>query len=177
MRARRAPLLAAAVVAASLGWTAEAAAQVRVSVTPTRVSTRLGDSFQVKASVASRVPAPRSGLIAHLNIVSVTRGVYVDPEDWSAERTRYLARVGPGKPATASWKVKAVSAGDFEIYVVVLSGSADPSAALGPTVSPALHAHIAEHRTLNSGGVLPLALGVPAALGVLALALRRRRRA
>ncbi len=43
-------------------------------------------------------------------------------------------------------------------------------------VSPAMDVRISETNDLNSGGVLPLALGVPAFLGALALTLRRRRR-
>ena len=34
---------------------------------------------------------------------------------------------------------------------------------------------IQDRKTLNSGGILPLALGVPAALGLLALGVRLRR--
>jgi hypothetical protein len=44
------------------------------------------------------------------------------------------------------------------------------------TVSPALHLDVSQQRTLNQGGALPLAAGVPAAvLAVLALTLVRRR--
>jgi hypothetical protein len=35
---------------------------------------------------------------------------------------------------------------------------------------------IQDRKTLNSGGILPLALGIPGALGLLALGVRLRRR-
>jgi LPXTG-motif cell wall-anchored protein len=46
-----------------------------------------------------------------------------------------------------------------------------------PTTSPTVRLRIRDRKTLNSGGILPLALGVPAALGLLTLGVRRRRRA
>jgi hypothetical protein len=42
-------------------------------------------------------------------------------------------------------------------------------------VSSPLRVEIAKRRTLNSGGVLPLALGIPALLGLTALGVRARR--
>jgi hypothetical protein len=164
----------AALVLAGAGAPA-ARADVRVTMSPTQVSTRLGDSFTVDSTIRSS--SRRSDLIAHLNVVSVTKGVYVDPEDWSASRTSYLPPLRRGEPKRVSWKIKTVSGGRFAIYVVVLprAGGAIRSAPL--TVSPGVDVRVAEHRTLNSGGVLPLALGVPAGLGLLALALRMRRRA
>jgi LPXTG-motif cell wall-anchored protein len=69
-----------------------------------------------------------------------------------------------------------VTGGEAAIYVVVLPGTSPSSAPAGPAVSPALDVHIAESKNLNSGGVLPLALGVPALLGIATLVARRRRR-
>jgi hypothetical protein len=42
--------------------------------------------------------------------------------------------------------------------------------------TPTIAVHVTERRTLNSGGILPLAVGVPALLGTLAIAPRLRRR-
>jgi hypothetical protein len=38
-----------------------------------------------------------------------------------------------------------------------------------------VHLLVAQKKTLNAGGIVPLALGVPALLGLLALSLRLRR--
>jgi hypothetical protein len=70
--------------------------------------------------------------------------------------------------------VKLVTEGDAAIYVVVLPGKDPATAPDGLAVSPALDVHIAERRTINSGGVLWLALGVPALLGIATLVARRR---
>jgi hypothetical protein len=150
-------------------------AAVRVEMTPATVSTRLGNNFTVTSAIRSG--SAQAGLIAHLNVVSVTPGVYVDPEDWSSSRTSYLPPLRPGKPVKVPWKIKTVSGGRFAIYVVVLPRGGCALTARPLTVSPAVAVHVQEHRTLNSGGVLPLALGIPAGIGLLALALRTRRRA
>ena len=115
-----------------------------------------------------------SGLIAHLNVVSLRDGVYVDPEDWSSHRTRYLAPIPAGASVRLTWRLRAVNAGSFGIYVAVLpqSGAARP-----PITGPTVHVSIAHRKTLNSGGTLPLVIGIPALLGALSLGLRVRRRA
>ena len=65
-----------------------------------------------------------------------------------------------------------MNAGSIGVYVAVLPQS---GAAQAPTTGPALHVTIAERKTLNSGGILPLALGVPGLLGAAWLTLRLRR--
>jgi hypothetical protein len=172
-------LVAVAFAAAALALpAAEAAAaqSVRLSVSPARVSTRLGDKFDFSTRVTNTGRSALDGWIAHLNVVSLTRDVYVDPEDWSAERTKYLPRLRPGASATLRWRVKAVSAGQFAVYSVLLPGRIGAPALSAPSVSPAQQVRASEHRNLNPGGALPLSLGVPALLGVALLALRARRR-
>jgi hypothetical protein len=155
---------------------ASRSAPVELSLDRARVSMRLGNSVTFSSTIVNSGRTRASGLVAHLNIVSLTRGVYVDPEDWSEQRTRYLPPLDAGGSATIRWKVKAVNRGRFAVYVVVF-GDEGPRAALGGgAVSPALDVRVAERRTLNSGGVVPLALGVPALVALLGLAVRLRRR-
>jgi hypothetical protein len=179
-RAHSSALLAACAIAAVLliaPGPAGAAGQIPVGLSMDRdqVSNRLGESFYLRSTITNEGPTPLSGLIAHLNVVSFTHGVYVDPEDWSGERTVYLPELGPGASEVVPWRVKSVNAGDFAVYVTVLPSEAPAAGALDPAVGPATDVHVAEQRTLNSGGVLPLTLAIPALLGLLALTLRRRR--
>ena len=95
-------------------------------------------------------------------------GVYVDPEDWSSERTRYLPPLAPGGSIEVPWTVKAVNSGHLAVYVTVLGAGR-------PVIGPALDARVASRTTIDAGGALPLAVGVPALLGVAALGVRRRR--
>ncbi len=84
-----------------------------------------------------------------------------------------LAQVPAGGSTTITWSMQAVNAGSFGVYVAVIS---PPPSVSPPTTGKALHIAVAERRTLNPGGILPLALGIPALLGLLTLGLRLRRR-
>jgi hypothetical protein len=178
----RAALRAALLVAFAVGLVSPPAATaktappvVAVSLDRQQVATRLGESFDFTSTIANPTSKPLSGLVAHLNIVGLSKNIYVDPEDWSDERTRHLPSIASGGTATVSWKVKAVTGGEAALYVVVLPGQNPSTSPEGLAVSPALDVRIAERRTINSGGVLWLALGVPALLGIATVVARRRR--
>jgi len=166
-----AALLAAFAVGA---WaqTAAAASRVSVDVNRTRIATGLGDKFTFRTTVFNRSPTAAGGLIAHLNIVGLDSSVYVDPEDWSSHRTKYLETLPAGGSRTITWRLQAVSAGEFDVYVAVLPREAT---ARRPVTGPAVRVAVVDRRTLNSGGILPLALGVPALLGAVGVRIRLRR--
>jgi hypothetical protein len=152
-----------------------AGAAVSVSADRTDVSTSIGHDFTFSTRVDNKGSTSTPPLVAHLNVLSLRPGVYVDPEDWSSRRTVFLGPV-PGRGSRSiTWKVKAVNSGDIGIYVAVLpqSGAAEP-----PVTSETIHVRIAQRRTLNSGGILPLAAGIPALLAALAVGVRfsRKRR-
>ena len=163
-----------AVAALTLICADAASASVSVTVDRIGVATGLGKRFAFRSTVVNTGPGEARGLVAHLNVASLRPGVYVDPEDWSTSRTRYLDPIPAGGTATVRWSLQAVNAGSFAVYVAVL-----PARAAGrpPTVGRTVQVSVAERRTLDAGGILPLALGVPAVLGLAAggLALRRRR--
>jgi hypothetical protein len=150
-------------------------AHAAVSVTNDRtaITTKLGRKFTFRSRIENRGTTSARDLVAHLNVVDLTGHTYVDPEDWSSQRTRYLRSIPPGGSRTVTWPMNAVNAGTIGIYVAVLPRNGTP---VPPTTSPTVRLHIEDRRTLNSGGVLPLALGLPAALGLLALAVRASRR-
>jgi hypothetical protein len=164
--------LFAAVPAAAPAQSSGPDAPVAVSLSRDQVSTRLGEGFSFSSRIENTGRAPLSGLVVHLNVVGLSSGIYVDPEDWSEERTKNIASLGPGESTDITWDVKAVTGGNAAIYVVALPGGQEG----GPVVSPAMDVRIAETKDLNSGGVLPLALGVPVLIGFATLGVRRRRR-
>jgi hypothetical protein len=165
-------LLAGGVLAA--GAAAAVSPALAVKIDRTQVSTRLGDSFVFTSTITNRGPAPVSGLIAHLNILSLKSSTYVDPEDWSTQRTRYLKPIPAGGSVTQRWPMKAVNGGHFAVYLAVLreNGAAKP-----PTPGPTLRLDVSQRSTLNSGGIVPLALAVPGGLLLLWFGLRLHRRA
>jgi hypothetical protein len=166
---------ASAQTASAAAKTTEPAA-VEVSVSRSHVSTRLGESFGFDSTITNVGTKPLSGLVTHLNVVGLSEGIYVDPEDWSEQRTQTLAPLHPGQSVEIPWSVKAVTGGRAAIYVTVLPGEAPATSSERLAVSPAMDVRIAERRTINTGGVLPLALGIPALLGLASLAVRIRRR-
>jgi hypothetical protein len=148
--------------------------RIVVTVDRTSISTSLGNKFSVTSRIANTGGNGVSGLVAHLNVLSLRPDVYLDPEDWSSHRTRYLPTIPAGGLVTINWKLQAVNSGSIAVFIAVLprSGVSRP-----PATGPTVHVAIARRRTLNSGGILPLALGVPVLLAALALGVRRRRRA
>jgi hypothetical protein len=168
--------LAAGAAALALAAGAQAASEpsgLSASVDRTTISTELGRTFVFRSTIANDGAAAADGLIAHLNIVSLTDNVYVDPEDWSTHRTRYLGPVRAGGSQTITWRLKAVNSGEFGVYVAVLRRTGDSRP---PTTAPLVAVAVAGRTTLNAGGILSVALGVPAFLAILTLGLRLRRR-
>jgi hypothetical protein len=180
MRAPTAFLLAAACLGASAATSAASAAApapsaptVAVTVDRAHVSTPLGHTFVLRTRIANDGPAATSPLVAHLNVLSLDPGTYVDPEDWSSRRTRYLGSIRAGAERTETWVIKAVNPGAIAVYVAVLPRSGAP---LSPATGPTVRVDIAGRTTLDAGGILPLALGIPATLAALTIGVRLRRR-
>jgi hypothetical protein len=140
-----------------------------VHVDRLQIETKLGKTFEFRSTIRNGGSTTATGMIAHLNVLSFSSSVYVDPEDWSSNRTRYLAAIPAGGSVTIHWRVEAVNAGRFAAYVAVLSADR------APVAGPDVHVRVTERRTLDSGGILPLALGVPALLGLSGLGIRMRR--
>jgi hypothetical protein len=148
------------------------AADLTVSNDRTAIATKLGHKFVFHSTIRNNGTAPAGGLVVHLNVVDLSGHTYVDPEDWSSHRTRYLAAIPAGASTTVSWPMNAVNSGTIGVYVAVLPRSGAP---VQPTTGPILRVRIQDRKTLNSGGILPLALGFPALLGLLAFGVRLRR--
>lgn len=166
-------LAAAALAAALVAPGAAAAEPIAVGVDRQHVPTALGRDFELSTTIANRGSAASGRLVAHLNVLSLDPGVYVDPEDWSSQRTRYLAPLAAGRSQTLRWRLKAVNAGSLAAYVAVVPLGAGSSA---PTASPAVTLTVATRRTLDAGGILPLAAGIPTGLALLAVGVPARRR-
>lgn len=177
---RLVPFIACLALASPLVLTAAQAAaasdQVRtdtlsVRVDQTAIDVSLGDRFSFSSTVGNQGDRPRAGLIAHLNILSSDPGVYVDPEDWSTHRTQFLAPLPPRTSTALSWPMQAVNTGPLIIYVAVTDLANHRVTASGP-----IEVTVTGRRTINAGGILPLAVGVPGAVAATLIALLIRRR-
>ena len=148
------------------------AAGLRVSSDRAAIATALGHKFVFHTTIRNEGATPATGLIAHLNVVDLSGHTYVDPEDWSSQRTRYLRSIPPGGSTALAWRMNAVNSGTIGVYVAVLPRSGAP---VPPTTGPTVRVRIKDRKTLNSRGILPLALGLPALLGLVAVGVRLRR--
>jgi hypothetical protein len=149
---------------------------LRVSVSKSGVSALTGDTFTVTSEVTNSGSKATPPLIANLDFVALDQGTYIDPEDWSPQRTLVLDPIAAGSSATQSWTIKPVLAGNVAAYVVILPSSPTLATA-GPLVSsPAIYLHVEEHRALNPGGVLPVVIAVPGVLAMAFAGLRVARR-
>jgi hypothetical protein len=176
-------VLAALVVAlaAPAGFATAAAAaptasaeDIELAFDKDQVDSGLGDRFVLRTRITNNGSAPTDVLLAHLNVASLTNDVYVDPEDWSPDRSHDLGPLAPGASTELSWDIQAVNAGSIDIYVVLLPNGAG-SAGKGPlVVSPPVHLEVAGRRTLSPAGTFPVAIVVPILLGLAAAGARFR---
>jgi hypothetical protein len=166
-------LLAALGVGLAIAGPATSAGGLSVTVDKTNVSTKLGDNFYFRTTIKNSGVAATAPLIAHLNLLSFRDGVYVDPEDWSTARTRYLGTIPAGGSQTLSWRIHAVNAGSFAAYITVIRQDRPGETA---TTGAVLRAEVAKRKGFDAGGITALALGIPILLGLLTVGARLRTR-
>jgi len=152
---------------------------VQVAADPPAVSTLLGGRFKITTEVKNTGSAPTGEILAHLNVASIEGSVYVDPEDWSSDRSQQLS-LKPGESRKLTWAIQAVNAGLFAAYVVVVPFGNTVNGNEHITTSPLVRVEVAQRTTLTAGGALPVVLAVPLLVGLAAAAVLvrvRRRRA
>ena len=96
----RAVLLIGLLVGVLTWHSAPAIAAAPLSLTlvnePAHVETVLGDRFMITTEITNTGRAPSGEILAHLNVASIEGSVYVDPEDWSQDRSQQLS-LKPGE--------------------------------------------------------------------------------
>ena len=148
---------------------------VEIVVEPTHIQTTLGEEFTIETEIRNTGDANSGPLLAHLNVASLDNSVYVDPEDWSSERSQELS-LQPGESRTLSWELQAVNSGRLAAYVVVLPATNTAGGQQDPVVTPLVRLDVAPRSTLTAAGALPVVLGVPLLLGLTAAGTRYRAR-
>lgn len=149
---------AAAATPAQIGDT------VVVTVDPTTSSVVLGDSLDLVVTVTNTGTAPTPPLVVHIDITDPSESTSVDPEDWTPTLSKRIGEVAPGDTITVGWTVQPISGGTFAVYGVALSPGVETISA-----SNVLEVTVADQRSLNPGGILPVAIAVPSLIGVLLL--------
>jgi hypothetical protein len=118
-----------------------------------------GQKVRFTSTVRNTGEQPVGDLVAHVAILTSDPDVYVDPEDWSPQRTQYVDRLAAGEDTTLSWNVQAVTAGPLILYVAVTDPASDTVAVSGP-----LYMAVTGRREVDSQDAFPLVAGVPAAV-------------
>lgn len=139
-----------------------------IHVNLTSVSLMEGEYFTFSTNISNNGTETTPSLVAHLNVGSLKKGIYVDPEDWSSERTLFLEPLGPGASVNLTWRVHALFAGDIAVYVVVLP----MDAASTPAVSDEVIVHVEKWSVMYLSDVTPVVIAVPVVLGTLYIGLR-----
>lgn len=152
---------------------AQGSASVSVTLDREAVSVAAGERFSFTSTLRNLSDQSLTGLVAHLNVAGLSPDIYVDPEDWSGERTQYLRPLGPQTLTRLGWNMQAVGAGRLVVYIAVLQ----PERSEEIVASDFFTLEVTQRRELSGGSVLPVSLTVPAVLaGLLGLTARRRRR-
>jgi hypothetical protein len=144
---------------------------VSVNFNQPDVQTTVGQRFRPISTIRNNGDKTLSGLVAHLDVLSVRPDVYVDPEDWSSQRTVYLDPLPAHGTVSVPWKVQVVNKGRLVVFVTVTrkNGRAVVDSGDGLRLSASAR------RTIDTNGVLPIVLGIPAVVLTLLLLTRRQR--
>jgi hypothetical protein len=142
---------------------------VQVAADPARVETVLGDRFVITTELTNTGTAATGEILAHLNVASIEGSVYVDPEDWSSNRSQPLS-LDPGESQKLSWELQAVNAGHFAAYVVVVPFGSEVAGHEELLISPLVNITVANRSTLTAQGALPIVISIPLLLGLAAAA-------
>lgn len=150
---------------------AAGAPPVAIRMDRTSVQASVGQRFELVSTIENQSGSTLRGLIAHIDVVGTDPARYVDPEDWCTARTVFLDDLKGGSSADPRWEMQAVDSGLLLVWVTV-SRPDGHAVAVGAPV----HLDVGQHLQVNVGGVLPVVIGVPAAvLAGLALVTRWRR--
>jgi hypothetical protein len=136
---------------------------ITVELDRAELATDIGARFGFSTVVRNVGDRPVSGLIAHLNVLSTSPDVYVDPEDWSSARTAYLPPLAVGSSTRLPWTVQAVNEGQFLLYVGVTLDRADGGVSSGGP----LHLTVDPRPSLDPAGSVPVVVGMPLLVGLL----------
>ena len=176
-------LISASLLAAILGTPLAASAAgypalaetpaIEVEIDTDTAVMNVGDEIEFTTTVTNADDIETPGMVVAMNIINLRKGDPVDPEDWSPERTQSVDPLAPGESAEQDWSVEAILDGEYMVYLTAIVKPGTPDETTLPITSPGIHLTVAAFQETNPGGVLPVALGMPIGLIVVAFLLRR----
>jgi hypothetical protein len=148
-------LLALAAPAGAAGLSIEAAPTPGGPASP-----QMGDRLNFHSTIRNDGAAAMDRVVTWLSLLRVDAGLEqpVDLEDWSAQKA-VAASLAPGASAVVAWPVRLIQAGTYRVMV----------SAIGPdgeiVTSAPIPLSIREKSVVESGRILPVALGIPILIG------------
>ncbi|TAL09877.1 MAG: ABC transporter permease [Chloroflexota bacterium] len=149
------------------------AATIQMAVDLDASTVKTGDEIEFTTTVTNIADTDTPELTVAMNIINLGKRDPVDPEDWSPERTQVVEPIAPGESAEQSWTVEAIADGNFMVYMTAIVKPGSPDETTLPVTGPGIHLTVTPFQDTNPGGVLPVALGMPIGLIVVAYILRR----
>jgi uncharacterized membrane protein len=144
---------------------------VDLVVEPTSVDVVLGQDLDLTISVTNVGSDPTPPLLVHIDITDPEKASSVDPEDWTATLSKPIGALESGATRTVDWRIQPISGGTFALYAVALSPGVDAVAA-----SNVVTVDVADQRSLDPNGILPVAIAAPAVVGALLVVQTQRTR-
>ena len=86
----------------------QTAAGLTVTLYKSEVNAITGDVFTLTSVIRNEGQDGTPPLIANLAFVAIDGSTYVDPEDWSSERTLTAGPIAPRSSQPLTWEVKTV---------------------------------------------------------------------
>jgi hypothetical protein len=152
---------------------AQTAPLMDVRLEPIPPEAQTGDVIVFRSTLTNPSDAPSAPTLLFLTILDSQQAAPMDLEDWTTQRSVVVPPLAPHASASQEWSVRAIAHGDYKILVVAMPNATDSSRV---STSEAQAVHIAPRTNLNPGGIAGVALGVPLAVALIALAVRQGRR-
>ena len=123
---------------------------------------QMGDRLSFRSALRNQGPTPVNGVIVWISLIRIDPGNEqpVDLEDWSAQKAVTVPSLAAGETIGAEWPMRLIQAGTYRLMVA--AGSRD-----GGTMAfgPFAEFTVREKPVVESGRVLPVALGFPLLIG------------
>jgi len=141
---------------------------LNISIDITYKTIKTGDTVNFNTTVTNSGTEESPPMFVAMNIINLAKdGDPVDPEDWSPERTQAIESLAANQSDTQAWSIHAILDGDYMVYMVLVPEPDGAQSTSQPVVSSGIHITVTPFASLNPGGVLPLALGMPVGLTLL----------
>ncbi len=150
---------------------------LQITIDQASATVKTGDSITFNTTVTNPAAEASPSLIVAMNIINLNAtGDVVDPEDWSPQRTQYIAALAPGASQTLNWVINSIVDGDYMVYMVLIPAPASADTTSQPVASSGIHLTVTPFTRLNPGGVLPYVIGGPLVVGLIMFFIYRSRR-